>query len=99
MQSACVMNEHEYELYLIYTQSKNKQKKHTVYTVMCPSYTNFESILTNFVTLFAPFWLAEVTLDWSGVKNNSHSSVIWETKTRNYKLEPMFTDYLLIHFL
>lgn len=55
MQSACVMNEHEYELYLIYTQSKNKQKKHTVYTVMCPSYTNFESILTNFVTLFAPF--------------------------------------------
>lgn len=57
MQLACVMNEHEYELYLIYTQSKNKQKKilHTVYTVMCPRYTNFESILINFVTLFVPF--------------------------------------------
>lgn len=80
MQLACVMNEHEYELYLIYTQSKNKQTKkilHTVYTVMCPSYTNFESILINFVTLFVPFWLAEVTLDWSGGKKKTIVTVGW----------------------
>lgn len=46
MQLACVANEHKYELYLIYTQSKNKQHSilHTVYTVMCPSYKHFESI-------------------------------------------------------
>lgn len=68
MQLACVTNEHEYELYLIYTQSKNKQKN-PAYCIYCNvSQFSFESIFDSFCDTFCAFltcW-SNVGLEWGG---------------------------------